>query len=64
MLKYHKTTEDEKHIITAWKYSGEYAIYNNEAYAEQKKKGTGFANPQNNFYSFYEGETLVGFINL
>lgn len=64
MLKYHKTTENEKHIITAWRYSGEYAIYNNEAYAEQKKKGTGFANPKNNFYSFYDGETLVGFINL
>ena len=30
----------------------------------QKKKGFGFANPLNHFYSFYAGEELVGFINL
>lgn len=64
MLTYHKTTEEEKYIITEWKYSGEYAIYNNEPYAEQKKRGSGFANSKNNFYSFYDGTMIIGFINL
>lgn len=41
-----------------------YVIYNATPYAEQKKKGFGFANPLNHFYSFYAGEELVGFINL
>ena len=64
MLTYHQTTEAEKYHITAWEYEGEYAIYNATPYAEQKKKGFGFANPLNHFYSFYAGEELVGFINL
>lgn len=64
MLSYHKTTEEEKYIITEWKYDGEYAIYNDEPYEEQKKKKFGFGNPKNNHYSFYDGENLVGFINL
>ena len=28
------------------------------------KKGFGFANPQNHFYSFYDEKKLIGFINL
>ena len=64
MLNYHITTEEEKYHITAWSYPGEYAVYNNPPYDEQKKRGFGFANPQNHFYSFYDGTTLVGFINL
>lgn len=64
MLTYHQTTEAEKYRITVWEYEGEYAIYNATPYAEQKKKGFGFANPLNHFYSFYAGEELVGFINL
>ena len=64
MIAYHKTTEEEKYIISEWKYSEEYAIYNHISYEEQKKIGSGFANPQNNFYSFYEKEQLIGFINL
>lgn len=64
MLTYHPTTETEKEAICAWQYPGEYAMYNNPPYAEQKKHGYGFANPANNFYSFYDGETLVGFVNL
>ena len=64
MLTYHPTTEAEKEAICAWQYPGEYAMYNNPPYVEQKKHGYGFANPANNFYSFYDGETLVGFVNL
>lgn len=64
MLTYHPTTEEEKYAIGTWKYPGEYALYDSEPYAEAKRKGFGFANPANHFYSFYDGETLVGFINL
>ena len=64
MLTYHKTTEEEKEVITAWQYAGQYAIYNTTPYAEQKTQGVGFANPKNNFFSFYEDKNLIGFINL
>lgn len=64
MLEWHKTTEDEKYRICAWKYDGEYAIYNNPPYEEQIKKHRGFANPKNNFYSFSDGKELIGYINL
>ena len=30
----------------------------------RKKRGFGFANPSNHFYSFYDEMALVGFINL
>ena len=64
MLACHPTTEEEKILITEWKYEGEYSVYNAEPYEEQKKKGFGFANPQNRFYSFYDEKKLIGFINL
>ena len=64
MITYHKTTEEEKYLITEWKYDGDYAIYNDEPYEEQKKKHFGFGNPKNNFYSFYDEDKLIGFINL
>ena len=63
MLACHPTTEEEKILITEWKYEGEYSVYNAEPYEEQKKKGFGFANPQNHFYSFYDEKKLIGFIN-
>lgn len=64
MLECHKTTEDEKRIICEWKYDGEYAIYNSIPYEKQVETQRGFANPKNNFYSFCDGATLVGYINL
>ena len=64
MLACHPTTEEEKILIKEWKYEGEYSVYNAEPYEEQKKKGFGFANPQNHFYSFYDEKKLIGFINL
>lgn len=64
MITYHRTTEEEKYIICGWEYSGDYAMYNNPPYEEQKKNGVGFANSKNNFYSFYDGTILIGFINL
>ncbi len=64
MLECHKTTEDEKRIICEWKYDGEYAIYNSIPYEKQVETQRGFANPKNNYYSFCDGATLVGYINL
>ena len=64
MLQYHRTTESEKYKICNWKYEGEYAIYNSTPYEEQKKAGRGFANPKNNFFSFCDGDELIGYINL
>ena len=64
MLEYHKTTEAEKYIISDWQYEGEYALYNKSSYEEDKRTGRGFANAKNNFFSFVDGEKLVGFTNL
>ena len=64
MLAFHKTTEEEKYTICEWKYDGDYATYNNPSYKEQKRMHRGFANPRNNFYSFFDGDCLVGYINL
>ena len=63
MLDFHTVTETEKKIIGKWKNPGENSIYNNISYDEQIRTGRGFANPENNHYSFYDGEVLVGFVN-
>lgn len=64
MLTCHKTTEEEKRILCTWTYEGEYAIYNALLYDVQRAEQRGFANPKNNYYSFYDGERLIGYINL
>ena len=64
MLEYHRTTESEKYEICGWKYEAKYSIYDSTPYEEQRKTGIGFANPKNHDYSFYDGEQLVGYINL
>lgn len=43
-LACHPTTEEEKYRINAWNYTGDYVIYNNPPYEEQKKRGFGFVN--------------------
>ena len=64
MLVFHKITEEEKHVICEWKYDGRYAVYNSIPYEEQIKTHRGFADPKNNYYSFSDGEQLIGYINL
>lgn len=64
MLEFHRTSEEEKYEICDWRYEGEYAVYNNPPYEDQLKDNRGFADPENCFYSFYDGDVLVGFINL
>ena len=37
MLTYHLMTEQEKELASSWRYKGEYAIYNEPSYQEQKE---------------------------
>ncbi len=59
-------TEAEKEAVCAWRYPGEYAVYNLPPYALQKAKGAGLGNPANadNYRSYRVGETLIGFTNI
>ena len=63
-MKYNLTTESDKKEICNWQYPDEYAIYNFTICGAIKNKQS-FCNPDNekNFYSYYDGETLVGFTN-
>ena len=64
MLQYHPMTEEEKYAIAAWRYEGEYALYNTPPYEEDKKAGRGFAHPRFVGFSFFDGEALIGFTTL
>ena len=63
-LTYHPMTEDEKYIIYDWKYSDEYALYNNPPYEVDLEKKQGFAHPNFMGYTFYDGDRLIGFTSL
>ena len=65
-LTSHIMTDEEKQIVCSWKYEGEYELYNLPSYQEMKEKRWGFMNPKSekNYYSFYDGELLVGFVNI
>lgn len=66
MITYHVMSESEKEIISSWNYTGDYAVYNMPSYQEQLKNGVGFGNPmcKNNYYSYYDGDKLIGFTNI
>lgn len=61
-----RMTEEDKRKICAWKYPGEYAIYNLPSYEEMRERKIGFLNPktENNYLAFLDGERLVGFVNI
>ena len=65
-MKYNLTTESDKKEICNWQYPDEYDIYNFSQYEELLKNKQSFCNPaiEKNFYSYYDGETLVGFTNI
>ena len=65
-LEYHVITTDEIHEVIDWKYEEDYAIYNLPAYEVMEKQNIGLANleKRKNYYSFYDEDILVGFINL
>ncbi len=66
MLRYHEMTAEEKQTVSAWNYTGDYAIYNMPSYSEQLAQGIAFGDPacDTNFLAYYDGERLVGFTNL
>lgn len=45
-LVYRNLSEDAKRQICAWKYGGEYDLYNLPAYEEMQVRQIGFMNPQ------------------
>lgn len=61
-----RLTQEEKRQICAWKYEGEYAVYNLPVYEEMLERQTGFCNPEReaNYLGWYQGGCLVGFTNL
>ena len=61
-----RMTEEDKRQICAWKYQGEYAVYNLPSYEEMSAQKIGFLNPEteNNYLAFLDGERLVGFVNI
>lgn len=65
-LTNHVLTDAEKRAICAWKYPGEYALYDLPPYEMMAERKLGFMNPQRekNYYAFYDGDTLVGFVNI
>ena len=65
-LAYRHLSENDKRDICAWKYDGEYDIYDLPPYHEMQEKQIGFMNPkaERNFYGFWDGDLLVGFVNI
>ena len=65
-LVYRNLSEDAKRQICAWKYGGEYDLYNLPAYEEMQVRQIGFMNPQRekNYYGFWGESILVGFVNI
>lgn len=65
-LKYKNLSEDDKRRICAWKYTGEYEIYNLPSYDVMKARQTGFMNPssEKNYLAFLDKDVLVGFVNI
>lgn len=65
-LTYRHLSEKDKQQICAWKYDGDYAIYNLDSYEEMQTQHIGFANPktEKNYYAFFDNDILVGFVNI
>ena len=59
-------TEEEKEMITTWKYPGDYAMYDLPNAEEMKKAQMGFYDPHKskNYYGLHLNDTLVGFTKI
>lgn len=66
MLELKQMKIKEAQLICEWKYPKEYSIYDMPSYSLMESKGIALAKPKNlkNYYVFYDGDTLIGFINL
>lgn len=65
-LTYRNLSEEAKRRICAWKYEGKYELYNLPSYEKMQAQQRGFMNPENekNYYGFWDGDVLMGFVNL
>lgn len=65
-LTNHILNDVEKHEICSWKYADEYEIYNLPSYEIMQAKQVGFLNParEQNYRAFYDGDCMVGFVNI
>ena len=64
-LVYRNLSEDAKRQICAWKYGGEYDLYNLPSYEEMQVRQIGFMNPQREkLLWFWDESILVGFVNI
>lgn len=65
-LSYRYLTDADKRQICAWRYTGEYAIYNLPTYEEMQARQTGFMNAgkEKNYLGFFDQNVLVGFVNI
>lgn len=65
-LVYRNLSEEAKHQICAWKYDGEYELYNLPTYEEMQVGQLGFMHPKSekNYYGFWDESILVGFVNI
>lgn len=65
-LTHRPLSEADKRDICAWRYDGDYAIYNLDSYEDMRREGYGFCRPdaEKNYLGFFEQERLVGFVNI
>lgn len=65
-LEYHPIKENEMIDICKWNYENEYSIYNLPDIEEMKSNKIGFCNPESskNYYSFYDNNAFIGFVNI
>jgi len=66
MLTYRLLSEADKEAVSAWRYEGDYALYNTPPYSVQKAKGWSLANPAyaKCYYGYWDGDKLVGYTNI
>lgn len=59
-------TEYEKQEICAWKYDGEYAVYNLPVYEVMKEKKIAFMNPERevDYMAYYYNDIFIGYTNI
>ena len=52
--------------LSRWQYDGEYAVYDESPYKEKRAKGSPLLDPDHRgrYTCFYDGDTLMGYINL
>lgn len=63
----HKMSREDAKRVCAWKYPGEYAVYDYPTWEELKKSGLGLGDDRTRrkeFWSVYAGDELVGHFRL